>query len=189
MAKRGFKRFLKIMKLEDRHLTTFTGKKFHPFSPSVDEICIEDIAHSLSRVCRYSGQCPRFYSVAEHSVKVASLLPPHLKLEGLLHDASEAYISDLPKPVKIHLPEYVVIEKGIEEAVSCKFNLEYPLDKAVKWADGVLLRHEIMEFFGAEVYEDYFGPWKYSQFMFDDFGNDPKFAKSDFIDLYKELTE
>jgi hypothetical protein len=176
------------VKLEDRHLTTFTGKKFHPFNPSLEEICIEDIAHSLSQVCRYSGNTPVFYSVAEHCVKVASLLPPCLKLEGLLHDASEAYISDLPKPVKVHLPEYVEIEKGIEEMVSVKFNLEYPLDHSVKWADATLLQHEIINFFGMEVYEGYFGPYTGKHFSFHYFGGPPEEAKRAFMDLYIDLT-
>jgi len=92
-----------IKALKDRYLSTFTGKKFFPFAPHPHQIDIRDIAHGLSLLCRFSGQCPYFFSVAEHSIYVAD----NLKLEGLLHDASEAYLADLPRPVKIGLPEYI----------------------------------------------------------------------------------
>lgn len=71
-------------------ITTFTGKKFYPTTCKPDDICIEDIAHSLSRTCRYNGHCKIFYSVAEHSVRLAQLAPDHLKIHALLHDAPEA---------------------------------------------------------------------------------------------------
>ena len=80
-------------------MSTYTGKKFFPFDPRPEQICIEDIAHGLSMLCRFSGQCPYFYSVAEHSIYVVHCLPDNLQLEGLLHDASEAYLADLPRPV------------------------------------------------------------------------------------------
>ena len=82
--------------LKESYLSTFSGKKFYPFNPSPEQIEIVDIAHGLSMVCRFSGQCPYFYSVAEHCIHVTNVLPPSLKLEGLLHDASEAYLADLP---------------------------------------------------------------------------------------------
>ena len=86
--------------LKDRYLSTYTGKKFYPYDPRPEQICIEDIAHGLSMLCRFAGQCRFFFSVAEHSIAVAHLLPANLKLFGLLHDASEAYLVDLPRPVK-----------------------------------------------------------------------------------------
>src|SRR5580704_9362466 len=86
--------------LKDRYLSTYTGKKFYPYDPRPEQICIEDIAHGLSMLCRFAGQCRFFFSVAEHSIAVAHLLPANLKLFGLLHDVSEAYLADLPRPVK-----------------------------------------------------------------------------------------
>ena len=91
--------------LKDRYLSTYTGKKFYPYDPRPEQICIEDIAHGLSMLCRFAGQCRFFFSVAEHSIAVAHLLPANLKLFGLLHDASEAYLADLPRPVKAGLPD------------------------------------------------------------------------------------
>jgi uncharacterized protein len=104
-----------VKPLKDRYLSTFTGNKFFPFAPHPHQIDIRDIAHGLSLLCRFSGQCPYFFSVAEHSIYVANNLPDNLKLEGLLHDASEAYLGDLPRPVKVGLPEYNAIEAAVEE--------------------------------------------------------------------------
>ena len=81
-------------------IQTFTRVIFYPLDPRPEEINIRDIAHALSNQCRFAGHCRQFYSVAEHSVRVARELPAHLQLWGLLHDASEAYLVDLPRPLK-----------------------------------------------------------------------------------------
>lgn len=102
-------------------IQTFTGKKFYPLDPDPEQICIEDIAHSLSLQCRFSGHTKRFYSVAEHSVEVARnwfVDPDHReprtgKLMALLHDASEAYLSDIPRPLKL-LPEFAFYREAEE---------------------------------------------------------------------------
>ena len=86
-------------------IQTYTGKRFWPLSPEKGEICIEDVAWALSNMPRFTGHTSRFYSVAEHSIMVARLCPPRLKLAGLLHDASEAYLCDIASPVKHH-PEF-----------------------------------------------------------------------------------
>src|SRR6266403_91014 len=92
------------------HSWTITGIKFHPFNPHPVEICLEDIARGLSKICRFTGQIDPFYSVAEHSVEVMHLVPQELKLAALLHDASEAYLSDLSRPFKLGLTEYRQVE-------------------------------------------------------------------------------
>ena len=79
---------------------TYCGARFHYNNIEDSYILIEDIAHSLAQQCRYNGHCSRFYSVAEHSIHVASILPPALRLFGLLHDAAEAYVGDMAKPLK-----------------------------------------------------------------------------------------
>lgn len=80
-------------------IQTFTGRKFYPLAPRIEDICIEDIAHALSNICRYGGHCNPRYSVAQHCCLVSDWLP-YFKLEGLLHDASEAYLGDMVRPIK-----------------------------------------------------------------------------------------
>lgn len=112
-------------------ITTFSHKKFHFLNPSDDEICIEDIAHALSNLCRFNGHCQKFRSVASHSIDVATICPPHLKIYGLMHDAAEAYVCDIPRPVKPFLSNYSDIEHNIMEAISRKFGLN------IDWFSGV----------------------------------------------------
>lgn len=105
-------------------IQTYTGRQFWPLDPRTDEIFIEDIAHSLSLQCRYAGHCLRFYSVAEHSVHIARHVAPELALWGLLHDAAEAYLVDVPRPVKHELAEYAAIEKRLARVIGQTFRVE-----------------------------------------------------------------
>lgn len=123
-------------------MQTFTGKQFWPLDPKAEEVDIEDIAHSLSLQCRFGGHCLRFYSVAEHSVFVSRLVPPDLALVGLLHDATEAYVSDVPKPLKRFLPGYPELEAAVWVAVAERFHLPPVIPVEVKWADTAILLTE-----------------------------------------------
>ncbi|MFG0247924.1 MAG: phosphohydrolase, partial [Phycisphaeraceae bacterium JB051] len=77
-------------------IQTYTGKAFYPLREDPGIIDIRDIAHALSLQCRFNGHCSDFYSVAQHSVHVSEVVPQAFALWGLLHDAAEAYMSDLP---------------------------------------------------------------------------------------------
>lgn len=123
-------------------IQTFSGQMFWPMDPRPEEIFTHDIAHALSLICRYAGHCREFYSVAQHSVIGTHLVPRHLALDFLFHDGSEAYISDLPKPVKVHIPEYQEIEKTIEKCIGERYNLKYPHPKEIKDMDWTLLATE-----------------------------------------------
>lgn len=114
-------------------IQTFTGRQFFPLDPRPNEICIEDIAHALSLQCRYGGHTRRFYSVAEHCCILANYAPPHLMLTALMHDAAEAYLVDVPRPIKKSLAIYYDLERDIERAVANRFGLAWP------W------HHEVME--------------------------------------------
>ena len=103
-------------------IQTFTGKQFWPLNPKTEDICIEDIAHALSMICRFNGHCSQFYSVAEHSVLVSRFCPDKFKLYGLLHDASEAYISDVGKPIKPKLNGYGEIEAQLQFTILMSFD-------------------------------------------------------------------
>lgn len=123
-------------------IRTFTGKVFDLLIPDPNSICIEDIAHGLSHTARFAGQLPCFYSVAQHSVLVANKVPPELKLAALLHDASEAYMGDMPSPFKSLMPEFQAIEARVMEVIASKFGFKYPLERSVKYADYHLLNQE-----------------------------------------------
>src|SRR4051794_15527189 len=92
-------------------ITTFSRRQFWPLDPHSDEIHIEDIAHSLSQQCRFGGHSRSFYSVAQHSCLVSALCKANDALWGLLHDASEAYLGDIPRPLK-SLPEFEFYQKA-----------------------------------------------------------------------------
>lgn len=109
-------------------MNSYSGKIFDPMQISAQDICLEDIAHSLAMMCRGSGQLLYFYSVAQHSLNCAYEamargydLPSILAC--LLHDASEGYIADIIRPVKQHLQEYYVIEDMIMSAIFQKYDL------------------------------------------------------------------
>lgn len=131
-------------------IQTWTGQKVYPLEPDADTIVIEDIAHALSQICRYAGHTERFYSVAEHSVLIAQHLvsPREWKLAALLHDASEAYLGDIPRPLK-QLPEfefYRTAEKRLQAAINEKFGVlsDGVTTAVIKGADREMLSHEAL---------------------------------------------
>lgn len=114
------------------YMMTYSGKQFKPLNPTPDMIDIHDIAHSLSRLCRFNGQCDGFYSVAFHCVAVSKELESRgasleVQMMGLLHDAPEAYLSDIPSPVKQYLPDYMKIENNVEKVIYNKFGIDTDL--------------------------------------------------------------
>jgi len=111
----------------------------------VKDVHIFDIAHGLALTCRFSGQCLRFYSVAEHSVYVSKAVEKFgldAARWGLLHDASEAYLTDVPSPIKPCLVGYSEIEERIQRVIAEKFDLPWPCPRQVKEADKAILRDE-----------------------------------------------
>lgn len=128
-------------------LVSFTGKEVQLLGTDPDSITIEDIAHALSNLCRYTGHSEVFYSVAEHSLLASYLVPRHLALEALLHDAAEAYLGDVATPLKRLLKEYSVIEEALETVIANKFKLAYPWPEEIKKADLQMLcveRHRLI---------------------------------------------
>lgn len=107
--------------------------RFDLSAPRAEDVRIEDIAYSLSRLCRFTGHCNRFYSVAEHSIYVAEIVAenrPEWALAALLHDAEEAYIGDISSPLKALIRNYVggpailgSITDGVEAAIEERFGL------------------------------------------------------------------
>lgn len=123
-------------------MQTFTGRMFWPLDPRPEEIFIEDIAHALSHYCRFGGHCKTFYSVAEHSLFVANLVPAKDRLHALLHDAAEAYLGDMINPLKRTMPEYERAEHAVWLAVCQRFNISPCLPTSVRIADRIAVMTE-----------------------------------------------
>lgn len=128
---------------------TYSGGKFHPAAPFKSDINIEDIAHALSNICRFGGHCSRFYSVAEHSLLVAKVIKDgggsHLEqLWGLMHDATEAYMGDIPTPLKATLQGFHEREDALMRFIVEKLHMpahgeDSLLPGVVKRADRIAL--------------------------------------------------
>lgn len=116
-------------------MQTYTGRQFWPIDPRAEEIFIEDIAHALAMQCRYAGHSLRFYSVAEHCVLLSRAVQPRHALWALLHDASEAYLTDVIRPLKPYLQGYKFREKKVMEAVAKRFDLQGEMPAEVEQAD------------------------------------------------------
>lgn len=125
-------------------IQTYSGVEFYPLDPRPEEIRIEDIAHALSMQCRYTGHVQKFYSVAEHSLRVAEIVPKEWRLWALLHDASEAYLVDLPRPIKrgsILGELYREAEDALMIYICARFGLTWmdPMPGPVEQADKGML--------------------------------------------------
>jgi hypothetical protein len=129
-------------------IETFTGRRFYLLEPTPEQVFIEDIAHALANQCRFTGHVRRFYSVAEHSWHVSHICKVDDSRWGLLHDAAEAYICDLSRPLK-HCSDLGVLyqqtEVKIMNAVRERFNLSNDQPESVHNADRAMLLREKQE--------------------------------------------
>lgn len=125
-------------------MQTYTGLRFYPGNPQPDQICIEDIAHGLSMTVRYGGHCKFFYTVAEHCCHLHDAAPEEFQMWALMHDAAEAYLGDIPRPLKLMLPDFKVIEAKVEQVIEDKYDMQFsPNEKAyVKNLDSRILIDE-----------------------------------------------
>ena len=134
------------------YITTYSNIRFFPLDPQLEDIKIEDIAHALSFMTRANGHMKQFYSVAQHSIACmheaqARGYSKKMQLACLLHDASEAYISDITRPVKKYLPEYQRIEDNLQAEIYSAFGLHLDADDlaCVQEIDNVLLWYEFAQ--------------------------------------------
>ena len=124
-------------------MQTYTGRQFYPMDPQAAEVDIVDIAHALSMQCRYNGHVRELYSVAQHCVLVSRLVPAEHALWGLLHDATEAYVGDMIRPLKVHMPDYCAVEDRVMVAIAEKFGLtSTTMPTSVREADTRILLDE-----------------------------------------------
>lgn len=131
---------------------TYTGKRFYPTEPAARDVDIIDIAHHLALLCRFNGACRTFYSVAEHSVRVSAICNPADALHGLLHDASEAYLVDVPRPIKGHLINYRELEIAVQHAIWKRFDLDPQERVSVTLADNILLHTEARDLMNGNLH-------------------------------------
>jgi 5'-deoxynucleotidase YfbR-like HD superfamily hydrolase len=168
-------------------ISTRSGRRLYLHNPSPSQILIDDIAHGLAHQCRFNGQTNKFYSVAQHSVIVSSILPPELKLAGLLHDAAEAYLGDIVQPLKELLPDFEAIESRFANVIGERFNVDLNHNTKVKKADLIALATERRDLMPMEIVE-----WE-SLVGIDPLRKvinplSPEKAKAEFIDCYLKLT-
>ena len=142
-------------------ITTYSKIHFTPTAPISADIKIEDIAHALSLMCRANGHFKSFFSVAQHSINCSIEArergySKRIQLSCLLHDASEAYICDITRPVKKHLPQYLEFEDRLQKAIWNKY-LEEPLNdeetRQVFEIDDAMLHYEFLNFMGEQIFD------------------------------------
>ena len=169
-------------------IETYTGRRFYVTQPRAQDVCIEDIAHALSNLCRFCGHVREFYSVAQHCVLASTICAPEDALAGLLHDAAEAYVMDMTRPLK-HSPGMQAFrdaERRVTEAIAEHFGIDPQEPASVKLADVRLLVSERRDLLRAdqswqrtEGIEPIAGPivpWY------------PRVAEQAFLTRYRELT-
>lgn len=136
-------------------IQTISNRVFDYRNPGAYDFSIHEIAHALSHLCRFTGHCKEFYSVAQHSVLVSHVVKsedPKVLMAALLHDAAEAYLGDVNTPLKRMLPDYEALERRVEAAIFTQYSLPYPLPDCVKEADLVMLATEKRDLLAGDVY-------------------------------------
>lgn len=123
-------------------IRTSSGLYMNVFEPTYDMICIEDIAHSLSQQCRFGGHLPEFYSVAQHSVMCSQKVQAPYKMQALMHDASEAYLLDMPSPIKKGLRDYKELENRLMTIIAGRYEFAWPMQLPVQEVDEWMLHFE-----------------------------------------------
>lgn len=169
-------------------ITTFTGAEFDPINPNVDSLNILDIAHSLSMICRCNGHTRCFYSVAQHSLACAKEaeirgLSKEVIIGCLLHDASEAYLSDVTRPIKKELSYYLSVEEKLQELIWNKFigrNLTKEEKELIFEIDDQMLSLEFKELMPTLINDEYKKLMANLNFVFEDMEK----VKKEFISMY-----
>lgn len=123
-------------------IQTLSGKYINFVDTTHNEYDINDIAHALSNLCRFTGHCKCFYSVAQHSVHASYLVAPKFAFEALMHDRIEAYMGDMSSPLKHLMPDFKIIEKRLEHDSAPWFYLPSSMSAEVKMADLIMLATE-----------------------------------------------
>lgn len=163
-----------VTNYSENAIRTYTGKSLDLKHLRQDMICIEDIVHGLSHTMRFAGQLDAPYSVLQHSVLVALNVSKENQLAALLHDASEAFLGDMPSPFKKMMPDYQKLEADLMQVIALKFGFDYPLPVEVKECD----RHFLdVEWNALVLHKLPLEVWS------------PQQAKNEFYDLFYSITD
>ena len=174
------------------YITTYTGLHFYPTEPNPDGLRMEDIAHALSLLCRGNGHTKTFFSVGQHCLHCAREAQARgysrrVALACLLHDASEAYLSDVPRPFKQSMPQYRVLENRLLDVIYTKF-LGAPLTDEeaalVKQIDDDMLYFDLRLLLNEPSNEA--GPEMKSAFSYDVLPFET--VEREYLELYKKLS-
>lgn len=169
-----------------------SGIRFWALNPDINFILLPDIAHSLAFQCRFGGHTRKFYSVAQHCILVSDLVREdsvELKLAGLLHDATEAYLVDLPRPVKNQMPIYKEVEDKLAALISKRFGLAPQLFIDVKKYDEEALSIEARslmapmhpDWYTTSVQEIIESPYHIKEYL------SPEKAKAEYMEVFNRL--
>lgn len=172
-------------------ITTYTKIDFDALNPSPEDIRIEDIAHALSMMTRANGHFPQFFSVGQHSIQccreaLARNYSPRVAMACLLHDASEAYISDITRPVKKFMTMYLQIEDQLQKLIYEKFISEEPTEDEARLVDNIddgCLFYEFDHFMGIKMFE--VEPVMVSELSYDFVPM--KDVEEEFLELYRQV--
>jgi len=169
-------------------MQTYGGRAFYPMTPRCEDVELEDVAHALSLLCRYGGHVQRFYSVAEHCVRMSQAVSPENALWALLHDATEAYMGDMIRPLKRSMPAYVEAEDRLMQAICARFDINDEMPPEVHEADSRILHDERAALLGPSPQ-----PWNDALEAMKPLGVtisgwDPPLAKYEYLNRFYELT-
>jgi 5'-nucleotidase len=170
---------------EEPVIKTYSRKWVNVFEPTLDMFCIEDVAHALSHQCRFGGHLSPFYSVAQHSILCAVYaeaqgLDKKEQLTALMHDSSEAYLVDIPRPIKKRMPEYKLIEDKLMIFLATAFKFNYPLSEHIHAIDNIMLQNE---WDNIMIKRDDINPFNRMHVY------SIEYAEQLFLDMYKMLSE
>jgi hypothetical protein len=183
------------------YIRTYTGREFYPLEPRIEDIHIIDIAHALSNLCRFTGHTKHFYSVAQHSVYVSQFISyPSEKMRkiyqryALLHDASEAYICDISRPLKSQdcFKGYLDYEEHLQNMIYRKFGLDIPTEEIhqeIKESDNGMLDIEGNQLMKGWNEQKYGCPSFYRFNNFDIPYLSPEKAETEFLSRFIEVKE
>lgn len=132
--------------MSPNYIRTFTGQSLTFLNPHPDQINLYDIAIGMSRQPRFTGQTSKDYSVLHHTLNVVRITPHEFQKEALLHDATEAYLCDMPAPIKAYLPDYRALEARLDDTIRLKYNLPLAKSDAVREADHKIFSREAYVF-------------------------------------------